>query len=96
LDKIPKIKIIIKNYNIHAEIVLGPIIEKIESHYIADIPNAFWAREQYFFDLPYDENFKGGPHLDVAIPMSTEEKKICKEEIQYLLDINLIEKNVSP
>jgi hypothetical protein len=96
LEKISKIKKIVKNANLHAEEALKPIVEKIKAQYTADIPNAFWSQEQYFVDLPYDDNFKGTPLSAAAIPMSPEEQKMCREEIQELLDRKLIETSRSP
>jgi hypothetical protein len=52
INKIRKIKKIIKNVYLHAGEVLPPIVSKLKSQCTFKIPNEFRFREHFFVDLP--------------------------------------------
>jgi hypothetical protein len=62
----------------------------------AELPNAFWSREQYFVDLPYRENYSGTPQKASANQMSPTKMDYYKQEIAELLRRKLIERSRSP
>lgn len=54
----------------HGEDVVRDIKEKIEKDCTSERPNAFWKREKYFVDLPYNECYKETPMSASANHMS--------------------------
>ena len=76
-------------------------IKEIESQFItnvcSDIPNDFWERKQHIVSLPYKSKFDKRTQIPTkACPsqMNSEYLELCKNEIQTLLDINLITRNL--
>lgn len=69
-----------------------------ESQVCTEIPNAFWNRKKHIIELPYESNFdeKKIPTKARPIQMNDRLMKICKFEIQDLLNKKLIRKSSSP
>jgi hypothetical protein len=61
--------------------MIKDIKEKMESDCTSDHPNAFWTREQYFFSLPYKEDYIPKPQKASANHMSPTEYEYCQKEI---------------
>lgn len=89
-----KIQKIVKHVENHGAEAIQKIKEKNENNCTSDAPNAFWTREQYFVNLPYQEDYTPGPQKASANHMSPTELEYCKVEIQDLLQrkpLNLVE-----
>ena len=71
---------------------------KLEKEVYSNLPNAFWHKNKYIINLPYEENFdeKKIPTRARPIQMNKEILEYCKKEIQDLLEKNLIRKSHSP
>ena len=61
-------------------------------------PNAFWHRRKHIVDLPYVKDFdeKNIPTKARPVQMNAETIKICKKEINDLLQKKLIRNSKSP
>ena len=73
--------------------------QKILNDYVcSNIPNDFWHRRKHIVDLPYVKDFdeKNIPTKARPVQMNAETIKICKKEINDLLQKKLIRNSKSP
>ena len=75
-------------------------IHKFETHIkkflecCAEVPNQFWAGEQYFVSLPYKDGWTM-PHQIASHPGMSHDEDLRRTEIQALMDLKLIEPSKS-
>jgi hypothetical protein len=55
VEKSFRLNKIVKHANLHGLEIIHDIKQKIETDCTSDYPDAFYMREKYFVDLPYNE-----------------------------------------
>ena len=80
----------------HKEKSLADISAKLIKDCCSESPNAFWKREKYFVNLPFDPLQKTKPMKASARLMFPSEREFCAKEIKELLEKGLIEPSKSP
>lgn len=96
VEKLARLKTIIRHADIHGLEIIQDIKQKIETDCTSNYPDAFWMKEQYFVDLPYCEGYADRPQKTSANYMSPSELEYCKTEIAELLKRKRIEPSRSP
>nr|KYP41501.1 polyprotein [Cajanus cajan] len=104
-DQIKFLKNEIKHKNIEEKIHEPKVREKfkeIEQEIIkeicSEVPNAFWDRNSFEIELPYEEGFseKDIPTKAKPVQLNKETLEYCRKEIKQFLDKKLIRPSKSP